>query len=152
MMQTKTRAPCGPSLAARIDPIGAMAGFATVFVETPEARRPGEDMHCPSQPLFVPPCRYEPLVPLAGQSPAANAETASKGDSAPRSIPRQRGWIARCFVTGWSWYRDRQERQLINAAWETLDERTLRDIGVSRDAIGGLGRLASYWERCDTVL
>ncbi len=139
MMQSTKRPLGNPPTTLSADPIAATMGYAAVFDGFPDAllANPGRR----SSPTFVPSCPYaKPATP----------QDAAPGDAAEIAgpPPRAGGWLA----NAWSWYRDWRERRRISAAWEALDERTLRDIGASCDAMEDGERPASRWERCNTVL
>jgi uncharacterized protein YjiS (DUF1127 family) len=81
-------------------------------------------------------------------APADLPEAATGEDSVARPEDKRAPWFARL----WSRYRAWRERQRIAAAWEMLDDRTLRDIGMSRDVMENGERPASWWRLYDTVL
>jgi uncharacterized protein YjiS (DUF1127 family) len=53
------------------------------------------------------------------------------------------------FPKLWSAIRRKRECSRISAAWEVLDERTLRDIGISRYEIECFGRPEPAWRQDD---
>ena len=146
MSQTKSRLPESVSLAPRLDPFGALAGYATAGYATvctgvPDKSAVSPLRRDPPRPAFVPSCSFQRPAPAAPQETApGEAGIAPEGDRAP--------WFARL----WARYRAWSERQRAAAAWELVDDRTLRDIGVSRDVMENGERSASWWRLYDTVL
>ncbi len=75
--------------------------------------------------------RPEPVrgAQLDHWSPTRNRSLAEPAET------RQSRWsisIASILAGPWLGMRRRQETRRINAAWETIDDRTLKDIGISR--------------------
>jgi uncharacterized protein YjiS (DUF1127 family) len=150
MTQTKTRRRQSVPLTYRIDPIGALAGYATVFAEIHDTRPTPSRPRDASRAAFVPSCPFQWSAPTSKAiAPTVElADATPDGDFAPRSQGRPRSWLARL----WSRYVAWRERQRAAAAWEMLDARTLRDIGVLQDEVDHDAQSASWWRRYDTVL
>jgi uncharacterized protein YjiS (DUF1127 family) len=140
MTQIKTRQPETAPLTYRIDPIGALVGYATVY-EVPDKRSAPPHPRDPSRVAFVPSCPFQWSAPSskAMTSGAELADAMPGGDTAPR-LPRQ-SWLAR----RWSRYVAWRERKRVAATWEMLDERTLRDIGALPGEVDYDLRTIPYW-------
>jgi uncharacterized protein YjiS (DUF1127 family) len=137
MLQTKTRQPETSSLTYRVDPLGALVGYAAVY-EVSDKRPTPPRPRDPSQAAFVPSCPFQWSPPT---SIATSLVDVAPGDIAPCSPDPSGSWLARL----WSRYVAWRERQRVAAAWEALDARTLRDIGAVPGEDDLDARLIPYW-------
>jgi uncharacterized protein YjiS (DUF1127 family) len=89
-------------------------------------------------------CLVLPYRQQAGitESSLGRAATARR-TQAPSGIGSGK-WLISIPATLWSTLRRASERRRIRAAWESIDDRTLSDIGVSRHEIEGI---AGEWRR-----
>jgi uncharacterized protein YjiS (DUF1127 family) len=153
MSQTTTRAQEAASRTYRIDPIGALVGYATVCADVPDSRSAARHPRNRSQMAFVPSCPFEWPSPTSNAAaPAADlAITTPDEDIVPRAQgqsgqdqPEQKQSRSR-LARLWSCYVAWRESRRAAAAWEMLDARTLRDIGVLPDELDHGGRSAASW-------
>jgi uncharacterized protein YjiS (DUF1127 family) len=127
MTQIKTRQRETAALTYRLDPMGALVGYAAVCAEVPVKRPMPPHPRDASPAAFVSSCPFQWSAPTTPRIPAA--ESADGEDAAPHAEGRAESWLARL----WSRYVTWRERQRVAATWETLDARTLRDIGATPD-------------------
>jgi uncharacterized protein YjiS (DUF1127 family) len=138
MLQTKTRQPETAPLTYRVDPLGALVGYAAIY-EVPDKRPTPSRPRDASQAAFVPSCPFQWSARTSTATPLADA--APGGDIVPCSQDPSGSWLARL----WSRYVAWRERQRVAAAWEALDARTLRDIGALSDEDDLDVRSIPYW-------
>jgi uncharacterized protein YjiS (DUF1127 family) len=142
MIQTKTRQPETAAPTYRIDPFGALVGYAAVYEAhdtRPTPARSGDT----TREAFVPSCPFQWSPPTSGATTAAAelSDAALGEDAAPCSLEQPRSWPARL----WSRYAAWRERQRLAATWEALDTRTLRDIGALPGEDDPDMRSIPYW-------
>lgn len=131
MRQINTRLLDDASLTHRLDPVGALVGYATVCAEIPDERPAARE---PSWVAFVPSYPFQSSAPTS-KALAPTTELADAGTeriAAPCSQGQPGSWLARL----WSRYVAWREHRRAAAAWDMLDARTLRDIGALPDEIG----------------
>jgi uncharacterized protein YjiS (DUF1127 family) len=92
-------------------------------------------------------------VPRSEASPSTRFGTVTRKAPARLEIPRtdfarRRTWIS-IAAELWSRIRRGRDRRRIRVAWETIDDRTLRDIGLSRYEIELLTLTGHYWSPSD---
>jgi len=106
-----------------------------------------------AEPILVLKDWCEPVLDLAPRSSAPRLQrqqvrTTADPETAARNFAGWRAWITSIasIISEW-WSRIRGERELrrLGAAWEGIDDRTLRDIGISRLEIE-YGRPPRHWE------
>lgn len=143
MTQIKIRQPETAPLTYRVDPIGALVGYATIYSEVsgerPAAPRPRDR----SPEAFVPSCPFQWSATTSTVMPrtAEPADAVLDGSTVTSVQERSPSWLVRL----WSRYVTWRERQRVAAAWEMADARTLRDIGALPDEPNHHARSAPYW-------
>jgi uncharacterized protein YjiS (DUF1127 family) len=142
MTQITTRQSEAAPLTYRIDPLGALVGYAAVY-EVPVKRSTRSQSRNSSREAFVPSCPFQWSLPTSMvRAPIVEpADAILDEDWAPYSPERPKSWLARL----WSRYAAWRERQRTKAAWEALDTRTLRDIGALPDEVEADIRSIPYW-------
>jgi uncharacterized protein YjiS (DUF1127 family) len=143
MTQIKHRLPESASLSFRLDPIGELVGYAAVCDEIPEKRPAARYPQDAARTALVPSCAFQRSAPTS-TAPDAGPGGARPGEDAtgPHAPEQPASWLARL----WSRYIAWREHRRTAAAWETLDARTLRDIGASEDEVDpDIRRSAAYW-------
>jgi uncharacterized protein YjiS (DUF1127 family) len=142
MLQIETRQPETAPLTYRVDPMGALVGYAVVHEVPRQQRTPSPPRETPHA-AFVPSCPFQWSAPTSkAMARATEQADATSGDAtAPGPQDPPRSWLGRL----WSRYVAWRERQRVVATWETLDTRTLRDIGALPDEVDGDLRSIPYW-------
>ena len=115
----------------------------------PDARRDRSN----AEPIFVLKDWCEPVLGLAPHSSAPRPQrqrvrATAEPDTVARNFTGWRAWITSiASIISECWSRIRGERELrrLGAVWERIDDRTLKDIGISRLEIE-YGRDRRHWE------
>jgi uncharacterized protein YjiS (DUF1127 family) len=138
MLQIKSPLRVTNPLTYCLDPIGASAGCAVSRTEMSDRRL--AEPHNRPQVAFVPSCPFRWSPPTL-EVVAPGTDPADASPDAPGSQGRSRSWFTRLWARYGAW----RERRRAAAAWEELDSRVLRDIGVLPDESDPDARSTAYW-------